>query len=151
MKGLFCMNCYQASLRLLTKRDYSIYKLSKKLLEKGYDQIEVDETIDELLAKKYLKEEFYIEAFVKGHMRKGYAPSYIQQKLAQENCSCSLEFIYEIFDEYKFSEEKQIRDLIDKKYSRIDTKEFKNKAKIMRFLLSKGHESQLAQHILSNL
>ena len=145
------MNCYQASLRLLAKRDYSIYKLSKKLLEKGFDQIEVDETIDELLGKKYLKEEYYVEAFIKGHMRKGYSPVYIKQKLAGENCSCELDFIYEVFEEHKFSEEKQIKELIEKKYSHLDYKEFKNKAKIMRFLLSKGHESQLAQHILDNL
>lgn len=143
--------CYQTSLRLLTRKDYSRYKLAKKLKEKGYEESDIEETIQTLLDKNYLKEHYYIEAFVKAHMRRGYSPRYIQQKLSMEECSCSEHEIQNIFHEYGYSEESQIRELIEKKFTHDEIKDYNKRAKCIRFLLSKGHETQLTQHILDNL
>lgn len=144
-------SAYQHAIKLLSKKDYSIHKMTQKLEEKAYPQEEIESTIHELLEKKYLREDLYAEARVKGLMRKGYSPDYIQSRLNEENVQLSLDTIYDIFQEYSLTEEDQIKDLVRKKLilSPIEGKiDFNKKVKILRFLASKGHRVENIDHYL---
>ena len=64
---------YMDAIKLLAKKDYSEYKLRKKLKEKLHDSESIDEAIQEVTEKKYLREDYYIEARIRGLMRKNYS------------------------------------------------------------------------------
>ena len=136
---------YQDSIKLLTRRDYSRYKLKQKLLDKGHSLEEIEETISLLLEKRYLREDYYKEARIRGLIGKGLSARMIQQRLAQENCEASLEEIDLMFQEKTTSEDEQVKSLIAKKLRShqlhgLDP-EARNKLelKVLRFLHSKGH------------
>lgn len=134
---------YLRAVRLLTSKDYSKHKLVQKLKEAGFQPEHIDEAVEELLSKKFLREENYAEARIKAFMNKGYSPYYILQKLAQENVYVDESFIRNIFQEYNITEEDQIRKLIKKKSTN-------EKDKLIRFLHSKGHSLSVVSHILKN-
>ena len=141
---------YKYALKLLCKRDYSRYKLKEKLKGKSFEDI--DDVIDLLVEKRYLREDYYQEARVKGFMHKGYSPTWIQSKLAEEFCPTNLDFIYSIFKEYNVETQEQIDRLVSKKIPNEIPESyedlFKMKGKILRFVLSKGHSMGAAQSVL---
>ena len=99
-------DCYQSAIKLLTKRDYSRFKLQQKLSDKGYPSSDIHSTIEILLEKKYLREDYYTEARIKGLLRKNYGPYYIQQKLNEEEITCSFEEIDQISKDIQLSPQK---------------------------------------------
>lgn len=133
---------YLYSIRLLAKRDYSRHKLKQKLLDQDHSLDLIENLLDELVERKYLREDYYAEARIKWMMRKGYAPSYIIQKLQQENVIVTFDLINEIFLEYKYSTYSQLEYLIEKK-TRSQNKEqlvdFNFRKKLLRYFISKGH------------
>lgn len=138
--------CYQKALRLLTQRDYSRPKLKKKLVEGGYDISDAHEAVEKLYADGYLKEDWYIEARIKGFMRKGYSPSHIRQRLAREELQVSDSLIQEIFNDHGQNEDAQMLSFIEKKGHRYGQlwpemsyeERQKVKVKLVRALASKG-------------
>lgn len=130
---------YQTLIRLLGFKDYSEHKLREKLKERGFNPDEIDDAINEVKEKKYLREDLYAESRAKAFMNKGYSQNFIRQKLSQEHVSVSEEFIDEIYDEHKYSEEDQIKELIQKKLRGKMIEDYNHEAKVIRFVLSKGH------------
>lgn len=136
---------YLYSLRLLAKRDYSIYKLRNKLLDKNFDPEEVEETIDYLLEVNYLREDEYKRIRVKQLLTKRYSNNYIIQKCDQEHIQVNHSFIDEIRSEYQLLPIEQINYLIEKKLRNIKPEELKEnyikiKKRLFNFLTSKGHK-----------
>ncbi|WP_127715181.1 regulatory protein RecX [Halobacteriovorax sp. HLS] len=139
-------SAYLYCIRLLAKRDYSIYKITKKLKERGYDGEHIEQAIQEVIDLGYLKEENYIEARVKGLMHKGLHPSFIQIKLQEEKIRVDVDYILDIFSQYPMSTCEQVDKLIKKKLPReidfnhqdYETKQ-KIKQRVFRYLMSKGH------------
>ena len=135
---------FNYSIRLLSQKDYSRFKVRTKIIAKFPDAStnDIEDLLDDLVKKKYLREDYYAEARVKGLMHKYYSAEYIQNKLKSEHVEISMNEIYAIFDEHDISEEKQIKKLISKKvgFKEITSESRdKMKAKIFRFLTSKGH------------
>jgi regulatory protein len=142
---------YSYLVRILSSRDFSEYKLREKLRERNYPPDEIDEAINEVKAKNFLREDNYIEARIKAFMNKGYSPDYIQQKLFQEHLKVSYELIQSVFDEYNITTEIQIKRLTSKKIGTnhvSDYLDFDNQNKVLRYLLSKGHELSESRKIL---
>lgn len=144
---------YYHAIKLLTRQDYSVHKIKSKLNEKKFPKQTIEEVIAELLEKKYLREDLYAGARVKGFMHKGYSISYICQKLSLENVQIEKSEIEDIFTEYDFSESSQIDYLIDKKARNVDLDKLVDlnfKQKLLRFLLSKGHNYSQCEKQVSN-
>lgn len=139
---------YSYLIKILSSRDFSEYKLREKLRERNYPTNEIDEAIEEVKARKFLREDNYIEARVKAFMNKCYSPDYIQQKLYQEHLEITQELIESIFTEHKMSTELQIRHLASKKIGNKTNLDYDNQNKILRYLLSKGHELSQCRKIL---
>ncbi len=139
-------DCYLKAIRLLTQRDYSRPKLRTKLVNAGFDLNDANECVEKVYEEGYLKEEWYIEGRIKAFMRKGYSPSHIKQRLAQEELSVSEAFISGIFEDHGHDEAGQMDDLLNKKgqrylsgWSSLDYNERQNvKAKLVRTLAAKG-------------
>lgn len=139
-------DCYKKSIRLLTQRDYSRPKLRKKLIEAGFEYADANEVVEEVYKLGYLKEDWYIEARIKAFMRKGYSPSHIKQRLANEELQVPINEVERIFDEHGHSEKDQMYDLLTKKGSRylslwvempFDERQ-KVRLKLVRALAAKG-------------
>jgi regulatory protein len=145
---------YSYALRLLTKRDYSRAKVKEKLIARDCPEDEAQALVDELVELKYLREDYYIDARIKGLMHKGLAPGLIQYRLSEEKCPCSLELIYEIFESYGLSENEQIEKLVHKKL-RLEnydqTWTISQEARLQRYLMSKGHQGENIKVIMRSV
>ncbi len=146
---------YLYLIKLLSARDYSEHKLKEKLQErvraKRFSSEEATSALNLIKEQGYLREEAYAEARVKGFMSKGYSPNFIRQKLAQEHLTVTDESIGEIFTEYRISEEDQIERLARKKMGSRTTFDFDDETRILRFLISKGHDYSSSKKVLKSL
>jgi regulatory protein len=140
-KNLEEHKCYVYCLRLLAGQDYSWFKIRQKLTQKKYPKEIIDSALQKLLEENLVNEQEYQNILIRKYMRKGFAPSFIQQKLKQEELFVSLEDIQQCFYDNDWSEEKQIEYLVEKKTRGLNQNDdaFKNKMKIANFLKSKGH------------
>jgi regulatory protein len=135
---------YNYSIRLLSKRDYSVFKLSKKLRDQNFEQDVVEPTIKKLLELNYLREEQYARAKIKSLLYRGYSAQYIMRKLDQEHLKVNSNLINEMQNDENMSFSNTIDELIQKKLrgkeipSDSENRQ-KLKNKVMRFLISKGH------------
>jgi regulatory protein len=141
--------CYNSALAYLARRDYSRSKLKKKLRERDHENQIINEVIEKLLEQNYLREDLYIEARVKGFIRKGYSFYAVGKKLEAEGCSATQEEIQNIAYEMGMDEESVLRELVEKKV-RIDYDFVSNKQKLrdrtLRYAATRGHSiGQAAQ------
>lgn len=142
---------YTYLVKLLSGRDYSEHKLREKLKEKKFPANEIDNAINEVKERGYLREAVYAEARIKGFMNKGYSASYIRQKMQQEKVTVTEEVIYEIFNEHQISENDQVERLLAKKLKNIpeDKEEAqKERQKAIRYVFSKGHNPGMVFKIM---
>jgi regulatory protein len=134
--------------KLLSAREYSEHKLREKLKEKKFPANEIEEAISEIKVRGHLKEEVYTEARIRGFMNKSYSVNYIRQRMAQEHLSISEETIQEIFEDNNMSEEQQIERLARKKIGIKTDLDYDQQSKILRYLISKGHDFSLSKNVL---
>ena len=136
--------CYNDAIKLLSRRDYSQYKMSQKLKEKGHCLETIEVTIEKLIDQNYLREDEYKRIRIKTLLVKGHSDYYIKQKCEQEHLQITDEDIEQIKEKYEFSNEQIIQDLVQKKIRGIQIpnnfeEKLKIKNRIFRFLISKGH------------
>lgn len=139
---------YLTLIRLLSSRDYSEYKLREKLRDRKYTPEEIDTAINLVKEKNYLREEIYAEARAKAFMSKGYSQNFIKQKLGQEHVKVESEFISEIYEENRQTEDEQIEYLIQKKLRNKFIEDYEQEVKIIRFVLSKGHNMGQVKNLI---
>lgn len=146
---------YSYLIKLLSARDYSHHKLKEKLQtkvrEKKFPADEAEAALKEVMEKGWVREEAYAEARVKGFMSKGYSPDYIRQKLAQEKMTITDDSIGEIFTEHHVSVEEQIERLVRKKMGSRTQFDYDDETRILRFLISKGHEFSTSKKVLKTI
>ncbi len=134
---------YSYTVKLLTGRDYSEKKIREKLLQKKCSKTIIDQILEEIKERGFLREERYVEARIKAFMNKGYSKRYILQKISQEAEQINADIIDTIFLEYRTTEEEQITKLVQKRIPKVLPIDFEEKKKIfqkvLRFVVSKGH------------
>lgn len=136
---------YNYCIFLLSKRDYSRYKIRMKLKERKHTPEVIEETIEVLVEQNYLREEEYKRQRIKQLIYKGYANNYIIQKMAQEKLQVEVDEIEILREQNDASTESQIQYLIEKKLRGVELPEdyeskMKLKNKVTRFLISKGYQ-----------
>ena len=133
---------YNHAIKLLAKKDYSRFKLSQKLYDKGFEKDLVEPLMDELIERKYLREDLYKEARIKGLFRKGYNPKVISYRLSQEQCYATVHEIEDILFEHDLISDNQAYEVVSKKvrleYDFVTDKE-KLRQKVLRYAVSRGH------------
>lgn len=150
---------YNYSIFLLSKRDYSSFKLKQKLKSRKYQEEEISEVLQKLIHQNYLREQQYTNMRIKTLLIKGFSNSYIIQKLGQEEIIINNENVELIKSENNINEDENIDYLIQKK---LRNKKIPNdyvskqklKSKVINFLMSKGHsyskiQNQLEQYFKS--
>jgi len=136
---------FAKAIKLLSKNDYSKPRLKQKLQAAGMDNDQIKSAIENLEDQNLLREEAYINQFIRKHMRRGLSSSYIQKKLMQEKVNVDEEKIKEIFREENLTHEEQIKTLITKKLAphfrppADSIERQKLLKKLLSYLHSKGH------------
>lgn len=146
---------YNYCVFLLSKRDYSKYKIQQKLKSRKYSEDNIKEVIQLLVDQNYLREEAYLRMRIKTLLYKGVSNYYIKQKLSQEKLNASDEYIDALREENHMSKEDSLEYLLNKKLRGKEIpQEYEAKAKlknnVLRFLISKGHSFQDANQALKD-
>jgi regulatory protein len=145
---------YNYSIRILSRKDYSVYKMQQKLKGRGHSKEIIDKTVDKLVEQNYIRENEYKRIRIKTLLVKKYSDSYIIQKCSQEMLDISKDDIDIIRKEYDIHDNDTIKYLIEKKlrYKEIPTEwesKMKLKSKIMNFLKTKGYSYDLISKSIS--
>lgn len=142
---------YTYLIKIISMRDYSEHRLREKLREKKYSQNEIDSAIDEIKTRGYLREKAYTQSRIRSLMEKGYSSNFIGQKLAEEQLSATSDEIDAVFLEYRLTSEDQITRLLQKKMQGKTEIDFEGESRLLRYLISKGHEYSNSKKILKSL
>jgi regulatory protein len=135
------------SLFLLGRREYSEKELRIKLTSKYNEEI-CQRVIDYLQANNYQSDERFTDMMIRSYASRGYGHKRILQEL-----SCKGIYISNL-DDYVMSNNidfKDIcRDVLKRKLkSNVDLSDYKIKAKLLRYLVSRGFEYDVCISVLS--
>lgn len=137
---------YNYCIHLISRQDYSEYKLRQKLrLKKDNLPHEIDEAIEKLKENHLLNETNYRRLFIRKWMIKGESEEKIKVRGARENLTFQEEEFNQVRIELGFTDENNIEKLILKKLRFVEIPtDFESKKKlqdkVLRFLISKGHD-----------
>ena len=129
------------AMNLLQKRDYTEKQLRDKLSEGQYPPQIIDEAVDYVKSYRYLDDDRYARDYITYHMESR-SRARITQDLAGKGISKDvilsvMEELYEGDD--GDAELSQVRQLLVKKRYDPDNSDFKEKQKVIAFLLRKGY------------
>jgi regulatory protein len=141
------------AMNLLQKKDYTEKQLRDKLAEGLYPQDIVDEAIEYVRGYRYLDDERFVRDYVTYHMTTR-SRNRIIQDLTQKGIKKEIiiPILEEVYEEENDSsgvsvEEEQISKLLSKKHYSPEM-DFKDKQKIMAFLLRKGYSMDSIRHVM---
>lgn len=135
---------------ICSKAEYSIWDIKEKLYKWGVDNVLQDEIIEYLCQNNYINEERYAECYVSekfrisrwGRIKIGYALR--QKRVAEEYISSA----FDVIDEEHYFE--TLKELIKSK-SKGDISDFKKRASVYNFAISRGFEPELINRVLKDI
>ncbi len=133
--------------KLLAARDYSSKELIKKLIARGYSLETSEKITKEFQDFGYINDQQYLNGRIRYYAKSKKSPFYIQQKIKSIGFNVSIEMINDVFDDLELSIEHDLFYHLNKKFkydkSSWDSLDYseksKEKAKLMRHLISKGY------------
>lgn len=139
--------CKNSAIYSLAMREHSRKELYQKLQKKDYvEGVDVLKLLDELEEKDYLNEQRFAESFTRYRASRGQGPVKISSELYIRGINKSL-----ISRTLRNSEinwfEKAVEQMV-KKFGKTKSIDFKEKAKRMRFLASRGFSHEIIHTIV---
>jgi regulatory protein len=125
----------QSALRLLTRREHSIFELRQKLSGRGFDQENIDQIIEEMLSQNYLNEARFVEAWVYHRQQRGFGPARIRMELQSQKINDEL--IQTYLDENNEDWFTKASELRYKRYGEYP-EDYQNRVKQQRYLYQRG-------------
>ena len=122
--------CYALALKMLMRREHSQLELSNKLQLKGFEDAEIEHSIDLLVEQKYQSDERFSEAFILMRHNQGKGPVIISSELRKRGIE---NFDLSIFDWFEL-----VKEVREKKFGQNLPSDYKTQAKQKRFLKSRG-------------
>ncbi|KPJ90268.1 MAG: hypothetical protein AMJ53_14185 [Gammaproteobacteria bacterium SG8_11] len=129
---------------LLARREHGQEELRRKLLAKGYAQQAVDELLEKLVQENLLSDQRFTESYVNFRSKKGFGPLRIAQELKEKGISSALLQKYLDDGAYWLDMAKEVR---EKRFGADLPKDYKDKAKQMRFLQYRGFGHEQIRHL----
>ena len=146
------LKCKETSLRIISRSYKTESEMKNRLFEKGYDNPEIERTIEFLKEYKFIDNRAYTEMYVKDKL-KSQGIQKIRYALIRKGIE--EEEIEEVLKNVDLGEEEEIGIVIaNKKYKQLLRKEEdaqKVKYKLGTFLVSKGYEYSLAKEIVKKV
>lgn len=138
----------EVAVGLLARREHSTLELRRKLQQKGFDVDEVDAVIDQLLVNNLLSDERFTETYINMRKQRGFGPLRIAQELKERGVDAEMSASY--LDVSAGEWRDMMVQQYSKKFGNESVDEFKEKAKRMRFLQSRGYPLDMINSFINN-
>lgn len=125
---------------LLARRDHSRLELNRKLTDRGFDTLVVEQVLDDLTRDRLLEEDRFVESFVRGRIRKGQGPVRIRGELAQRGIED--ESVSSALNEADCDWASLAAEVRAKKFGPAAPGDFKERARQAKFLQYRGFEGE---------
>lgn len=140
---------YQYAIFMLSRRDYGTTELKRRLARRinevdkakhsTTDERCLEQVIERLLEGQYLDDNRTVYAFFRRYLSKSYGPLRIRQELQQKGFPS--EIIERVLEETETDWYTLCQDLKEKKFGTGKPKDFKERAKQIRYLQYRGFTS----------
>lgn len=147
-------NLMHQAVSLLARRDHSRYEIKQKLLKKGHAEDAIERVVSELQNRGYLDDQRYTQMMIRYHYSRGQGPQKIRYLLNNNGVSSTLvDQTFTEFDQDWFALACDVRKKrFGTQFKSADKQEqFKEKSKQIRFLMSRGFESDQIQNAIDEL
>ena len=146
------INCKETALKIIERSYKTKKEMTKRLLEKGYALEEVNETLKFLEEYNFINDESYTKAFINDRTK---TQGKQKIKYALKNKGVSDEIIEEELSKLDMEKEKENANILAlKKYNILIKREsdkYKLKEKIIRFLISRGYNYEVAKDAVNEI
>lgn len=146
------INCKETALKIIERSYKTKKEMIKKLLEKGYALEEINETLKFLEKYNFINDESYAKAFINDRTK---TQGKQKIKYALKNKGISDEIIEEELSKLDMEKEKENANILAlKKYNILIKREsdkYKLKEKIIRFLISRGYNYEVAKDAVNEM
>ena len=136
----------QAAVRLLAPREHSQLELRRKLLKRDHAPDIIEEVLQRLEGHGLLSDERFVEQYIAMRKRKGYGPVRIRQELRERGINDTM--IHEWMDERDDEWRVIMKQVVEKKFSVLVTAEYKEQARLARFLEYRGFPNYMIRDYL---
>ena len=130
------LSAKSVAVRLLSRREHSTYEIRNKLLQRDFDEVEVEQALVELQQGDWLSDERYAEAYIRMRQQKGFGPIRIANELNERGVKEG------IVETYLHAGEENWRQTLlrmyEKKYKNVAIENYNDKAKRIRFMQYRG-------------
>ena len=130
------MSAKSVAVRLLSRREHSTYEIRDKLLQRDFDEVEIEQALLELQQGDWLSDERYAEAYIRMRQQKGFGPIRIANELNERGVKEG------IVETYLYAGEESWRQTLlkmyEKKYKNAAVEDYNEKAKRIRFMQYRG-------------
>jgi regulatory protein len=124
------------AVKFLSRREHSVYESRHKLLQRDFDDQEIERAIVELQQGGWLSDKRFTEAYIRMRQKKGFGPIRIAMELNERGIQQN------IIDDYLRADDDVWLQLLKhqylKKYKNKSIKDYNDKAKRIRFLQYRG-------------
>ena len=134
-KQAITYSAFDTALYYLTFRDRSRKELCDKLVEKGYNEEEIEDAIGKLMSYGYIDDERYAKSYICSQMRaKG------RRRIAMELSGKGVDagMTRELFAELAPDEGETIYDLLEKRYGNLDFDDESQMRRMYSFFARRG-------------
>ena len=147
---------YWDAIKLLSRQDYSKFKLIQLLKKKGFSPDDIEITIEKLVQKGLYNEQNYTHSRIRGLINKGYAPKLIKYKLKLERIDIHFAEIDSIYQELNLNPQQQLQHYMTKYLKKINiiktTKSWpKLRSKVLFYFYQKGYNPEEIGEVLETL
>ena len=139
--------CKNSAIYSLAMREHSRQELHKKLIQKEYSEdVDLNKLLDELEECGYQSDQRFTESFIRYRITRGQGKVKISNDLKMRGVSASLiNKSIQQADADWFALARQLR---EKKYGENIPDDYKERAKQMRFLSSRGFDAEMIRYAI---
>lgn len=147
-------NPMHQAVSLLSRRDHSYQELKAKLLNKGHETLVVHEVLEQLQERGYLDDTRYAQSMIRYQADRGQGPQKIRYQLQQKGLDNTL--ISELFAMCEIDWFSLAQSVREKRFGLVlkaksPQEKFKEKTRQMRFLMTRGFDSEQVRYALSGV
>ncbi|HHJ35005.1 MAG TPA: regulatory protein RecX [Gammaproteobacteria bacterium] len=130
------LSAKSVAVRLLSRREHSAFEIRDKLLQRDFEEDEIEQVIEELQRGGWLSDERFAEAYVRMRQQKGFGPIRIAIELNERGVNESIvdACLHAGDENWRQTLLKQYR----KKYRDREVEDYNDKAKRIRFMQYRG-------------
>lgn len=125
-----------AAVRLLARREHSVFELRTKLCSRGYPKTHVETALEELQRQRLLSDERFTEVFVAGRSGRGEGPVKIRAELGQRGVA--EELIRRYLDGAGLDWRRLAGEVRERRFGAAEPREYRERARQAQFLQRRG-------------